>query len=648
MRKVLLALCGFISLFAQAQYKPMLKEGRSWQMSAHRLNLFKDEGDPKRHTIKPYMLFVGDKFEDDEGHTCYQIYCGDERSDVKPYSIAFVYEENGKLYEASDDCAMPPSPRLVIDFTPIKGGKYPYYTPDGSMEYRDVQKMDSVLVNGEPCMRIYLGETGYENEETYIVEGIGISNDHLLWYRTSQEAPSNGIIEWNTLEEVYDNGNCIFRASDFSQKAYEAADDTTDSGNDGTGIWEEDSEWDIYFEDDGAEDANSERMVKYRLQNADNGYMALEKTVYTYDGKVSKQLQGYLRNDHDTLIYARPVLEDGSIGEECLLYDFRTPFEYGSTIRYGVRNGEIQEEYIDWQEGSLEYYMLNGDTHLLPSWNGIVYRYGYLGGPMELLMMKSSSGKKQPKPTNVSHVIFSTKGGQKKLRMNAAMDEQEVVISYQEMLTEGTVWECLAVSTEKHGATGTYTIQVIGDTIVGNRLCKQIYSPEYDRRMTVFEEGCKMYVVNSEDTPDVLLDFGLQLHDIIGGLDCVVRVETQKNQGYPYKTITIDTAADCISYFAGDTEPWNYYLIEGIGANKDEYLRGHFLSEPQTFSYLLRCWKNGVLVYQAPGYEVNGIKEVNSTKVRPNDQLYDLQGRRLNVLPHKGIFISGNRKVVIR
>ncbi len=165
--------------------------------------------------------------------------------------------------------------------------------------------------------------------------------------------------------------------------------------------------------------------------------------------------------------------------------------------------------------------------------------------------------------------------------------------------------------------------------------------------MTVFEEGRKVYVVNSDEIPEVLLDFGLQERDIIDNLECVISVGSKENQGYSYRTITIDTAADCSSYFAGDTEPWNYYLIEGIGVSKDQYLRDHhFLNEPNTFSYLLRCWKNGNLVYQAPGYdESTGIIEVRTTKT--GSAIYDLQGRRLNILPQKGMYISDNRKIVI-
>ena len=134
-------------------------------------------------------------------------------------------------------------------------------------------------------------------------------------------------------------------------------------------VWQEGAQWDVYYTVDA--DAESpmvseedEVRVTYRLLHADDGYMALEKTETINDVEVGTQLQGYIRNDNDKVIYVRPVLEDGSIGDECLLYDFQTPYEYGNTMKYGLQGGVVKEEFIDWREDSLDYYMLNnGDGH---------------------------------------------------------------------------------------------------------------------------------------------------------------------------------------------------------------------------------------------------------------------------------------------
>lgn len=651
MKRLLFTLCCLASIVAQAQLKTMLKPGRAWQMTHHTLNLFHEEEGTEYHTTKSYMLFVGDtSYVNDDGRTCYEIIYGDERSDIKPYPIACVYEEDGRIYESSDDCAMPPSPRLVLDFTPKAGGRYPYYngsdSPDEDLfSYRNVNKVDSIMVNGELCKRIHLGGTGYLNEDTYLVEGIGMSNDNLLWFNTYYESASNGIIEWNTLDAVYDGGNCIFRASEFDKPAYnEPAIDV--APDDVASIWNEGSEWQVHYDAPEAEGPVSEVIVRYRLGRAENGLMALEKTESINGVKGTPEIVGYVRNEDNTTIYLRPVQPDGSIGQECLLYDFSTPFEYGNTIRYGVEGGGVETEYIDWQKDSLDYYQLSGGSRLLPVWGGIIYRYGYIGGPLELFQRHCVPGRtKGPRPTNISHVIFTTKGGQKSIHRVASQEDKEVAIPYNTMLTDGTRWDYLTVQKSNPQDMSTSTVEVVGDTIIGSRTCRVVASPDHRINKVVFEEGRKLYLVGDDDSPSVLLDFGLEHGDVLDEVTSVL-TGTTENQDYSYRTIIIQTGRECASYFAGDTTPWSYTLIEGIGVSKDEFLpQDCLLRSENTISYLLRCWKNGRLVYRIPLYEA--VAGINKMAVETH-QLYDLQGRQLRNAPRKGLYINGDKKIIRR
>lgn len=309
--------------------------------------------------------------------------------------------------------------------------------------------------------------------------------------------------------------------------------------------------------------------------------------------------------------------------------------------------GEVKELFINWQEDSLDYYMLNnGNTHCFPGWKSIIYKYGYIGGPMDLFLLEATPGRtNHPKPTNISHVIFSSKGGRKKTLMNGD-ENDDIIIPYDEMLTSGTTWEFLAVSADSPNDKCTYSIQVKGDTVIGTRDCKLIYSPEYNIQKAMFEEGRKVYVVDSnEENPKVLFDFNLQEGDYLPNEESFVGfIETQENQGYYNRTIYIDTGLDCHSYFAGDTEPWSYYLIESIGASKDQHLKFHFVGKENTLSYLMRCWKQGNLVYQAPGYESVSINDIYTSN-KPLE-IYDLHGRRLNSIPENGIYILGNKLMI--
>jgi len=414
-------------------------------------------------------------------------------------------------------------------------------------------------------------------------------------------------------------------------------------------IWEEGSQWDVYYQHDstGSTEEGDDMVMTYRLLHADDGYMALEETVTSRGEIVSTHVQGLIRNDGDSFIYVRPALDNGTFGEECLLYDFSEPFEYGNTVRYGVMGGEVMELFIDWQEDTLDYYMLNdGDMHCLPAWKGIVYQYGYIGGPMELFLLRVAPGKtKKPKPTNISHVIFSSKGGRKTTLINRDNDD-DINIPYDEMLTDGTTWECLAVNGHEPSSDlkRPYTIQVAGDTLVGNRRCKQVYSPEYDTSRTLFEEGSKLYLVNEDSNPEVVLDFNLQDGDRLDEVTIVIGVWEQENMGYHYRTITIDTGIDCAPYFTFDPTPWYYHLIEGIGASKDEFLGHHFINQEDTFSYLLKCWKDGKLVYQVSGYDA---VEETFEESKPT-AIYDLQGHRLKTIPHQGIYIHNGKKIMCK
>ena len=416
-------------------------------------------------------------------------------------------------------------------------------------------------------------------------------------------------------------------------------------------IWEEGSQWDVYYQneassiDDSTEVDHDDMVITYRLLHADDGYMALEETITRRGEIVSCQLQGYIRNEGDSIIYVRPVWENGSIGEECLLYDFRKPFEYDDTIRYGIMGDEVKGIFIDWQEDTLDYYMMNDDvSHCLPAWKGIIYQYGYIGGPMELFLLRVAPGKtKKPKPTNISHVIFSSKGGRKTTLINRDNDD-DINIPYDEMLTDGTTWECLAVNGHEQSSDlkRPYTIQVAGDTLVGNRRCKQVYSPEYDTSRTLFEEGRKLYLVNEDSNPEVVLDFNLQDGDRLDEVTIVIGVWEQENMGYHYRTITIDTGIDCAPYFTFDPTPWYYHLIEGIGASKDEFLGHRFLDQENTFSYLMKCWKDGTLVYQVSGYDA--VEEIFEES-KPT-AIYDLQGHRLKSIPQEGIYIHNGKKIM--
>jgi len=407
-------------------------------------------------------------------------------------------------------------------------------------------------------------------------------------------------------------------------------------------VWQAGSEWEVYYTDE-VPDPDCESYVSYRLLPAQDDYLALYKTLITNSDTISSYLQGYIRSEGDSIIYVRPVVDNDSIGDECLLYDFTENFEYGKFLRYGVRGGTVKELYIDWQFDSLDYFMLNvGERSCLPAWMGIVYKYGYLGGPMELFNgMAVPSKHPKPKPTNISHVIFSTKNT-KKTRGIDIDDSGDVIVNYVPMLDEGKSWEMCSVSVLNPEDQKHYCIRM-GEVIqVGTRCCTRLYSSDNNFHMIVFEEGRKLYLVDDGGNAEVLLDYSLNKNDHIYSESGAVAEVTQIQNDNEYRTLTINTGIDCYSYFNSDTEPWVYYLIEGIGVSKDQFLPHRFLPDHNSISYLLRCWKDGSLLYESKSI----VDAINLLHPQPDEALFDLQGRNLKSTPNKGIYLQTGRKII--
>lgn len=399
-------------------------------------------------------------------------------------------------------------------------------------------------------------------------------------------------------------------------------------------IWQAGTEWEVHHYDDEEGEPDGSAYEAYALTEANGVYLALYRTdcIVGEDSMPDPMLLGYVRNVNDTAIYVRPVNKFGAIGPEQLLYDFSQMYEYGNIVRYGVMESDVREMTIDWHTDSLDYYILHGEgQRCLPAWQGIVYRYGYLGGPMELFYNQAAPSRtKRPKPSNISHVIFTTKGG-KGVKVNGTESGRDVYIPYDSMLEPGKMWECLAVRGNDPKENQIYTIEVAGERMIGGRRCTVLRSPEMGVEKTVFEEGRKLYDVR-DDSPELLLDFGLESGDRIDEVKSVLDVSTQDD----YRIITIDTGAECEPY-EWDKTPWLYSWVEGIGASRD----GGFLPDYET-SYLLRCWRDGNLIYQTKAYDTVGIRNVETDA---DATLYDLTGRRTDGNT-RGVMIRNGKKYV--
>lgn len=215
------------------------------------------------------------------------------------------------------------------------------------------------------------------------------------------------------------------------------------------------------------------------------------------------------------------------------------------------------------------------------------------------------------------------------------------VIAYEPMLVDGKQWNyyCESARGPNYGYYFHYVLR--GEQEMGGHQCKVLYRSMQDGQEIayayLYEEGMRVYYVNVKTGESLLLyDFSLQKGDIANdpfyGVPYIVEDVFEMNGGR--QVIHLKS----ISEYA-----FIRYWIEGVGSDYDLILP---LDIPQSSNWprLLTVEIGGKTVYMT-GYatELNTMKSENHTKSIP----YDLQGRHINSLPAKGIYIRDGRKVVV-
>lgn len=177
-------------------------------------------------------------------------------------------------------------------------------------------------------------------------------------------------------------------------------------------VWKEGTEWVVTYTEGDTH--------TYTLSGTDtiDGMPYLRLTDIEED-----ELVGLVRAERgDTIVYARGFI-NGVMTEEFLLYDFGT-FEPGTALHYSCYNYEKEAIVVcslTIDADSLNYFhdvITAGD--LLPCYSNVLFKVGYIGGPMDLFYNGIGSIDSEEKPLepdnpkprtrNVSHLVFKPKG----------------------------------------------------------------------------------------------------------------------------------------------------------------------------------------------------------------------------------------------
>ena len=191
---------------AQTDYRPLLKEGKVWNMYYSNYS--------RSYEFNICVSVLGDTIVDDE--QCYKV--TSETKDIatgnvisKGGSIAVFLEKDRKVYERRNDIW-----RLLYDFN-LQPGDVKVVNDATKQE---VMAIDGVEVNGDTFRRMTLKETYVYNGDSvsvtgYWVEGVGSSFGLL--------SPDNWTAMDGTfyLESCIENGECIFSVSDFDKRGFD-------------------------------------------------------------------------------------------------------------------------------------------------------------------------------------------------------------------------------------------------------------------------------------------------------------------------------------------------------------------------------------------------------------------------------------------
>ena len=193
-----------------------------------------------------------------------------------------------------------------------------------------------------------------------------------------------------------------------------------------------------------------------------------------------------------------------------------------------------------------------------------------------------------------------------------------------------------------------YYYELKGDTLIAEKICFKMYSENRNNNNAVkyegalYEENKKVYCFFSgKDEAELLYDFGCYIGDILYVKNEHLVVEdiyTEDNDGVTIKKYKLQPTS------WNENDHNKVFWIEGVGAMLDFFV---MLPLSGNYSRLNACELNGEILYQTVDpTSIDDIEYIDNFKKDTN--LYDLQGRRLNGQPTKGIYIKNGKKHVIK
>ena len=188
----------------------------------------------------------------------------------------------------------------------------------------------------------------------------------------------------------------------------------------------------------------------------------------------------------------------------------------------------------------------------------------------------------------------------------------------------------------------TYT--VLGDTLVEELDCKKIrYYNKGEQEISTgvaYEKDKKVYSVNQTGDTTLIFDFGMNVGDTLlqmtmdeySEITEVTGLIDLHNNGNQYQGIVLETFCETGGKLT-EVRPYDT-LIVGVGYS--EGIDPIYYIGSSVRSFVSCTWPDGRQYVTEYGKQyLDGIRSTKNEQLRKNDEVYDLQGRRVTE-PQKG------------
>lgn len=225
--------------------------------------------------------------------------------------------------------------------------------------------------------------------------------------------------------------------------------------------------------------------------------------------------------------------------------------------------------------------------------------------------------------------------------------------AYQPVLTEGKMWKLsYSYRDSREDIPDVYmTITVDGDSIMDGKVCKKLLidyrnltEVVYPKYIVAYESNGRVYRIDKDGESHLVMDMSFHKGDVFDDINVVLKEDYIVINGIRRKCLMIDSGID---HANGE---YIYYMVEGIGLSKDEFVNMGLIDDNIYFHRLIACYDNGKCIFSAEDFPKEGTSGLTTLRViRLDDNaLYDIQGRKRKNIKKGEFFIQNGKKYIKR